>query len=243
MVDWYKLKERFEINEKITENIYLVNDYPGLAVMGFFEPGSQVGDTRLNLNVRGEERYYATIRIDNHGTDETGRQRLYGEVLVNNLLGAADQLHVGALRAFAPSNTTYWLLRYSFTLSPIQLIDKSDTQDNITEKCYGGRSICQTFEGDGDAHSFIQLDIYLFFTGTLVNDLNINVYNVDANHKPTGASLGNTTVDKGDVFEAAIHNLTVEASILASTEYAIVLTTSDGDSDNCYIWPNETGIT
>lgn len=103
-------------SDVIEENIYLVNDYPGLAVMGFFEPGSQVGDTRLNLNVRGEQRYYATIRIDNHGTDETGRQRLYGEVLVNNLLGAADQLHVGALRAFAPSNTTYWLLRYSFDL-------------------------------------------------------------------------------------------------------------------------------
>ena len=103
-------------SDVIEENIYLINDYPGLAVMGFFEPGSQVGDTRLNLNVRGEQRYYATIRIDNHGTDETGRQRLYGEVLVNNLLGAADQLHIGALRAFSPSNTTYWLLRYSFDL-------------------------------------------------------------------------------------------------------------------------------
>ncbi len=100
----------------VEENIYLINDYPGLAVMGFFEPGSQVGDTRLNLNTRGEQRYYASIRIDNHGTDETGRQRLYGEVLVNNLLGVADQLHLGALHAFSPSNTTYWLLRYSFNL-------------------------------------------------------------------------------------------------------------------------------
>ncbi len=100
----------------IEENIYLINDFPGLAVMGFFEPGAQVGDTKLNLNTRGEQRYYASIRIDNHGTDETGRQRLYGEVLVNNLLGFADQLHLGALHSFEPSNTTYWLLRYSFNL-------------------------------------------------------------------------------------------------------------------------------
>jgi len=103
-------------SDVIEENIYLVNDYPGLAVMGFFEPGSQVGDTRLNLNTRGEQRYFMNIRVDNHGTEETGRQRLYGEVLVNNLLGVADQLHLGALRAFSPSNTTYWLLRYSFNL-------------------------------------------------------------------------------------------------------------------------------
>jgi hemolysin activation/secretion protein len=103
-------------SDVVEENIYLVNDYPGLAVMGFFEPGSQVGDTRLNLNTRGEERYFMNIRVDNHGTEETGRQRLYGEVLANNLLGIADQLHLGALRAFSPSNTTYWLLRYSFNL-------------------------------------------------------------------------------------------------------------------------------
>ncbi len=98
------------------ESIYLINDYPGLAVMGFFGPGSQVGDTRLSLNVRDEQRYNANIRVDNHGTDETGRQRLYGEVLVNNLVGAADQLHLGALHSFEPSNTTYWLVRYSFNL-------------------------------------------------------------------------------------------------------------------------------
>ncbi len=100
----------------IEENIYLLNDYPGLAVTGFFEPGAQVGDTKLNLNVHAEERYYANIRIDNHGTDETGRQRLYGEVLLNNLAGITDQLHIGALRSASPSNTTYWLLRYSFDL-------------------------------------------------------------------------------------------------------------------------------
>jgi hemolysin activation/secretion protein len=100
----------------IEENIYLVNDFPGLAVMGFFEPGSQVGDTKLNLNVRDERRFNANIRIDNHGTDETGRQRLYGDVLFNNLAGFADQLHIGALRAFSPTNTTYWMVRYSLNL-------------------------------------------------------------------------------------------------------------------------------
>lgn len=100
----------------IEENIYLINDFPGLAVMGFFESGSQVGDTRLNLNVIDERRYNANIRIDNHGTEETGRQRLYGDVLLYNLAGAADQLHIGALRAFSPTNTTYWLLRYSFNV-------------------------------------------------------------------------------------------------------------------------------
>ena len=103
-------------SEVIEENIYLINDFPGLAVLGLFEPGSQVGDTKLNLDVKAEKRYHANIRYDNHGSNDTGDQRIYGEVLFNNLAGMADLLHIGALNSFSPDNTTYYQLRYSFNL-------------------------------------------------------------------------------------------------------------------------------
>ena len=35
-------------NEAVEEALYLLNDYPGLSVDGYFEPGYQVGDTKLN---------------------------------------------------------------------------------------------------------------------------------------------------------------------------------------------------
>ncbi|MCP3690362.1 MAG: ShlB/FhaC/HecB family hemolysin secretion/activation protein [Gammaproteobacteria bacterium] len=108
--DWYTSPVT---NAIVEENLYLINDYPGVSVTGFFEPGDQVGDTRLNLNVQNEQRYEFNLRVDNHGSEQTGAFRLYSEVKVNNLLGNADQIHVAGLYAFEPENTSYHQLRYS----------------------------------------------------------------------------------------------------------------------------------
>ena len=99
-------------NSVIDEKLYLINDYPGLYVTGFFEPGAQVGDTKLNINVVSESRYDFNVRLDNHGTAETGKNRLYAEALVNNTLGFSDLLHIGVLRTASPSNSTFWQVRY-----------------------------------------------------------------------------------------------------------------------------------
>ncbi len=116
----------------VEESFYLINDFPGLSVTGLFEPGAQVGDTHLNLNVKAEKRYHANLRYDNHGSEDTGEQRLYGEVLFNNLAGRADLLHLGALSAFSPDNTTYWQLRYSFNLwSPRWRLGVGHTQNQF----------------------------------------------------------------------------------------------------------------
>lgn len=108
----------------VEENLYLINDFPGVSGTGYFEPGAQVGDTRLNLNVKAEKSYAANVRLDNHGSEQTGLNRLYGEILWNNLAGNADQLHLAVLATGNPGNTTYGQIRYSsrifsprFTLS------------------------------------------------------------------------------------------------------------------------------
>jgi len=99
-------------NSSIDEKLYLINDFPGLYVTGFFEPGAQVGDTKLNINVVSERRFDFNVRADNHGTKETGENRYYAEALVNNLLGFSDLLHVGTLHTVSPSNSTFWQVKY-----------------------------------------------------------------------------------------------------------------------------------
>lgn len=99
-------------SDVVEENLYLINDYPGINADGYFEPGLQVGDTRININVKNEDRYNANIRFDNHGTDQTGLYRLYGEVQGNNMLGYADLLKLSLLAASRPNNTQYWRLNY-----------------------------------------------------------------------------------------------------------------------------------
>ncbi len=99
-------------NSVIDEKLYLINDFPGLYVTGFFEPGAQVGDTKLNINVVSERRFDFNVRLDNHGTNETGKNRLYAEALINNTLGLSDLLHLGVLRTASPSNSTFWQVKY-----------------------------------------------------------------------------------------------------------------------------------
>ena len=99
-------------SDQIEENLYLINDFPGISVNGFFEPGFQVGDTKLNINVKQERRYKYNLRLDNHGTKATGLYRTYFDFQVNNPLGNADLINASILNASSPSNTQFWRLYY-----------------------------------------------------------------------------------------------------------------------------------
>ena len=100
----------------IEENLYLINDFPGVVVNGFFEPGNQVGDTKLNINVKSEKRYTSNIRLDNHGTTGTGLYRTYLDFQMNNPLGISDYINLSILHASSPSNTQFWRAFYQTKL-------------------------------------------------------------------------------------------------------------------------------
>jgi hemolysin activation/secretion protein len=100
----------------VEENLFLINNFPGIAVEGYFEPGYQVGDTHLNINVKSERRYNANVRVDNHGSKESGLYRFYADAQVNNALGMADMLHASFLRTRQPANTNYYRLNYELNL-------------------------------------------------------------------------------------------------------------------------------
>ncbi|MBI1425468.1 MAG: ShlB/FhaC/HecB family hemolysin secretion/activation protein [Gammaproteobacteria bacterium] len=103
-------------NAAVEEDLFLINSFPGIVVDGYFEPGYQVGDTRLNINVKNESRYNADIRVDNHGTPESGLYRIYVDGQVNNALGMADMLQASYLKALHPDNTDYYKLSYELNL-------------------------------------------------------------------------------------------------------------------------------
>lgn len=96
----------------IEEKLFYVNDLPGLNVQGFFAPGDQVGDTRLNMVVK-EDPYRVNVRTDNHGSDVTGEYRVYTDLLLNNPLKFGDRLHLAVLGAFDPETASYGMVRYS----------------------------------------------------------------------------------------------------------------------------------
>lgn len=103
-------------NNTIEERLYLVNDLPGVNANGYFEPGSQVGDTKLNINFNRESRFASNIRLDNHGSESTGEYRSYADFYWNNPSGLADELQLGVLGSFNPENSVYGSVRYSLPL-------------------------------------------------------------------------------------------------------------------------------
>ncbi|MCW8901364.1 MAG: ShlB/FhaC/HecB family hemolysin secretion/activation protein [Gammaproteobacteria bacterium] len=103
-------------SSSVEENLYLINDFPGISVNGFFEPGYQVGDTKLNINVKQEERFKSNLRFDNHGTTGTGLYRTFVDLQINNPLGISDFLNLSVLHASAPSNTQFWRVFYQTKL-------------------------------------------------------------------------------------------------------------------------------
>lgn len=123
----------------IEERLYFVNDLPGMSAQAYFEPGTQVGDTRLNINVVREESFTGNVRIDNHGSESTGEYRLYTDGYWHNPGGFGDQLHIGVLGTFEPSNSLYGSIHYGVPLfSPrAKFTFGGSTNDFVSETLQG----------------------------------------------------------------------------------------------------------
>jgi hemolysin activation/secretion protein len=98
--------------------ILAVNDYPGVAAFGVFQPGTQVGGTDLVLRVQDEKPFYATVRADNHGTRFTGEYRAFADFTWNNPTRAGDRLTGTVLYQFDPQNSWFGALEYERPLRP-----------------------------------------------------------------------------------------------------------------------------
>ncbi len=131
-------------SQSIEENLFLINNFPGISVDGYFEPGSQVGDTRLNVNVREERLFNFSTRIDNHGTEDSGLYRVFLDGQVNNLVGIADYLHLSILQSVFPFGTTYGQVAYEsnffsprvrvgFDLSENQFVSDQSSAADLAE--------------------------------------------------------------------------------------------------------------
>lgn len=99
--------------DNMEERLYLVNDLPGLAVRGYFQPGSQIGDTELSVNVVEEEGYDANFRVDNEGSELTGEYRAYLDLSLYNPWLIGGQIYLSGLATFDPENSQYMAARYS----------------------------------------------------------------------------------------------------------------------------------
>jgi len=83
----------------IEEGLYLLNDLPALNITGYFSPGDNPGETRLNLKARDGSAWKMVTRLDNHGSAFTGDLRSYSSLEWLNPAGIGDALTIGYLKS------------------------------------------------------------------------------------------------------------------------------------------------
>lgn len=88
--------------QTVESGLLSLTDLPGLTVFGLFQPGQLVGTADLVLKVQDEQRLATTVRVDQHGTAETGRLRTRALVGLNNPTSNGDYLEVVAQQTFNP---------------------------------------------------------------------------------------------------------------------------------------------
>ena len=90
-----------------TENALLtLTKYPGLSAAGVFRPGDDVGTTDIVVNVQNEKRFDGSARLDNSGTEFTGRGRAIASVDWNDPTGDADLLSLTGLKTFSTGSNS-----------------------------------------------------------------------------------------------------------------------------------------
>ncbi len=130
LYDYATLRRAFDglvgepVSKQRTESALLtLTDYPGLAAFGVFEPGKEPGESDLVLKVQDEDEFEGSVRLDNHGSEETGMGRVRTRLDWNNVSGHADRLRLTALHSFDPANNAFGRLEYKRLLGRHYSVD------------------------------------------------------------------------------------------------------------------------
>lgn len=100
------------VKSEIEAALLRLTDYPGLTIFGVFQPGQQVGTADIVLKTQEEKRFDVAMRVDNHGTRETGRFRFRTVIDWNNPTGGADRLTGIIQQTYQPKNNVYKSIAY-----------------------------------------------------------------------------------------------------------------------------------
>jgi hemolysin activation/secretion protein len=161
-----------ELQQQVVEGALLrVDDLPGLEAFGVFKPGKNVGEADLVIKVKEESAVDYFVFADNHGAESTGRERVLGNILFNNLTGNGDQLSLVALQSINPSDSLYGAISYQIPITARSTLGASfstneyDAQNNLDE-------IFEILEISGDTKI-----ASIFMNFSMIRSRTFNFYN------------------------------------------------------------------
>ncbi|MFL0802524.1 MAG: ShlB/FhaC/HecB family hemolysin secretion/activation protein [Agarilytica sp.] len=225
----------------VEESIYLVNDIPGVNSQGFFSPGSQVGDTKLTVNLLEEDWYSGNIRLDNHGSEDSSQNRAYMDIYIHNPLGYGDEVYLALLKSYDPNESTYGAFRYSSLIGSPRVRTQIgvSTNDFVSRSVVNGDNVVtgESRVGDvGFSYIFkrsrvknISLDLSYMDVDTTIDSGN----GIDSNQNMQKTSL----VFNFDILNEKKRQLYVgDISLAGSTTFTTQgVLSGDGDSEGSHV--------
>ena len=100
-------------SSKVDRALLLMDDLPGVSVIGNLTPGDQVGETHLLISATDDPLVTGTVVMDNQGSQSTGTERLSLNLNFNSPSRMGDALSLNALKT---EGSEYLRLSYSLPL-------------------------------------------------------------------------------------------------------------------------------
>jgi len=102
--------------DAVETKLNTLNRARGIRAEASFEPGAEVGDTRMVLHVKRQQSVNAAIAVDNYAVEDLGEERLTVAGQWNNPRGVGDVLSARAFTTMGPTDHQFGEIGY---LTPV----------------------------------------------------------------------------------------------------------------------------
>lgn len=139
---------------RIENIVYALQAQPSLSVFAFYSRGKRNDEVVLNLRVDARVQPGYSLRIENYGSEATGKHRLVGELKGRNVLTDFDQATLAVLGTHGDGNTAYAYFNYRYQLSSMNTAVNFGAGDTR----YALGSALQQLEASGASRT-VRLDV------------------------------------------------------------------------------------
>ena len=96
---FFKTKSKTLSLKEVDDQIFLINELPGISAKASLRPGSVPKKTGVIIQTKYEKRFVSSVSYDNYGSRSTGAHRGLATFVMNNPLSRGDQLSLTALKS------------------------------------------------------------------------------------------------------------------------------------------------
>ena len=96
---FFKNKSKTLSLKEIDDQIFLINELPGISAKATLRPASIPKKTGVIIQTKYEKRFVSSVSYDNYGSRSTGVHRGLATFVMNNPLSRGDQLSLTALKS------------------------------------------------------------------------------------------------------------------------------------------------